>query len=54
MSIPSLFSTQYDRRAGTFRGHTDVPVESLQIEGGFTLDVCPAPLATGHEYLDKD
>jgi hypothetical protein len=27
---------------------------SFQVEGGNTLDVCPAPLATGHEYLDKD
>lgn len=53
MSIPSLFSTQYDRRAGTFRGHKDVPVD-FQVEGVCTLDVCPAPLATGHEYLDKD
>jgi len=30
------------------------PLILFHIEGVCTLDVCPAPLATGHEYLDKD
>jgi len=31
-----------------------VSVDLFKVEGGYTLDVCPAPFATGHEYLDKD
>jgi len=31
-----------------------VSVEFVLIGGGNALDVCPAPIATGHEYLDKD